>query len=179
MAGKKAADTQAAKHPGGRPTSYSQEIADELCALLAEDDLSLKQICELPGMPTSRTVYNWLRTNDEFFRLYARARQDQAHSSVYRLQELEGKVECGALEPNAARVIADSIKWRASKLLPKAYGDRIQHSGDPDAPIQHAVALDFSSLKPAERNALRGILEARNVEDAVPIEGEKSDVEDR
>ena len=175
MAGKKTADsTRPAKRPGGRPIGYTPEIADRICTLIAEDELSLRQICAQDGLPAIATVYEWFRKFPEFAEQYARARSDQAHSSVYRLQELEGKVERGEIEPNAARVIADSIKWRASKLQPKAYGDRIQHSGDPDAPIQHAVALDFSSLKPAERNALRGILEARNVEDAVPIEGEKS-----
>ena len=158
----------------GRPSSYTEEKANEICSILAQDEGSLRSICAREDMPSTDTVLRWLNQHEDFRARYARARLDQAHASVHRMREIEDKILSGELEPNAARVVLDSIKWRASKLGAKVYGDRIQHSGDPDAPIQHAVALDFSSLKPAERNALRGILEARQVEDAVPIEGEKS-----
>ena len=42
----------------------------------------------------------------------------------------DGKAQWGpnpkALDPHAARVVVDSIKWRLSKLLPQVYGDRQQ-----------------------------------------------------
>ena len=34
------------------------------------------------------------------------------------------KVVDGNLDPNAGRVAIDALKWIASKLKPKAYGDR-------------------------------------------------------
>jgi len=33
-------------------------------------------------------------------------------------------VEKGELEPNAGRVAIDALKWSASKLKPREYGDR-------------------------------------------------------
>ena len=34
----------------------------------------------------------------------------------------------GRLDPNAARVAADVLKWQAVKLLPAQYGDQVQHT---------------------------------------------------
>ena len=36
------------------------------------------------------------------------------------------KVIDGYLEPNASRVAIDALKWSASKLKPREYGDRSQ-----------------------------------------------------
>ena len=35
-------------------------------------------------------------------------------------------MEKGELEPNAGRVAIDALKWIASKLKPREYGDRAQ-----------------------------------------------------
>ena len=35
-------------------------------------------------------------------------------------------MERGELEPNAGRVVIDALKWVASKLKPREYGDRAQ-----------------------------------------------------
>jgi hypothetical protein len=58
--------------------------------------------------------------------LYARARQDAADTLADQIRELAGRVERGELEPNAGRVAIDALKWIASKLKPREYGDRAQ-----------------------------------------------------
>lgn len=35
------------------------------------------------------------------------------------------RVDVGELDPNAAKVIISAYQWRASKLQPKRYGDRL------------------------------------------------------
>jgi len=44
----------------GRPTSYSQNIADAICEEIATTDHSLCRICDAEGMPSPSTVYLWL-----------------------------------------------------------------------------------------------------------------------
>jgi hypothetical protein len=56
--------------------------------------------------------------------MYARAREDAADTLADQIRELAGRVERGELEPNAGRVSIDALKWVASKLKPREYGDR-------------------------------------------------------
>ncbi len=69
--------------------------------------------------------------------MYARARQDQADTLADEIRELAGRVERGELEPNAGRVAIDALKWIASKLKPKQYGDR--------ARVDMAGSLDLTT----------------------------------
>ena len=59
-------------HAGGRPTAFSQDMADAICGELAEG-LSLHAICTRDDMPSARTVHEWLENNPEFAQQYARA----------------------------------------------------------------------------------------------------------
>jgi len=70
-AGKQAA--KAPKRPRGRPSLYSDELAERICDLLSVGH-SLRKICERKGMPERRTVLRWLAQHDEFRHQYARAR---------------------------------------------------------------------------------------------------------
>ncbi len=58
--------------------------------------------------------------------MYTRAREDAGDSLADQIRELAGRVERGELEPNAGRVAIDALKWIASKLKPREYGDRAQ-----------------------------------------------------
>ncbi len=88
---------------------------------------SLKSICDTKGMPSRETVYTWLAKDAEFLDKYARAREDQAD---FYADEI---IDIADTEPdsNKARVRIDARKWKASKLQPKKYGDKIDvnHSG--------------------------------------------------
>ncbi|WP_020472377.1 terminase small subunit-like protein [Zavarzinella formosa] len=72
----------------GRPTSYTVELGDTICSLLAEG-LSLSSICLAEEMPTRSTVLLWVvkgergdETYQAFSGSYAHARQSQAHALV-------------------------------------------------------------------------------------------------
>ena len=54
-----------------------------------------------------------------------------------------------------SRVRIDARKWIASKLLPKRYGDKLQHTGEGGGPIR--VRPDLSKLTDEELNALERI----------------------
>lgn len=56
---------------------------------------------------------------------YARARDACADTHFDDLGELAEKVQAGDVEPNAARVAADIIKWRVARMKPRVYGDKL------------------------------------------------------
>lgn len=133
---------------GGRST-YTQEVADEICRRLAEGE-ALDRICEdTPGFPAASTVRLWVMRNEgggTFAADYARARELQAHKMAEEIIAIantpaEGAVTTikadGSTEERRSDMIehrrlqVDARKWYLSKVLPKVYGDRLnlEHSG--------------------------------------------------
>jgi hypothetical protein len=145
----------------GRPASFTQAIADEICRRLSKGE-SLREICKGEHLPHAGTVLRWYHGSDsaqhfvDFREQYARARSAQAHmladeiltiaddSSndwMARKSEAEkgGGYEDGKVlnqdHVQRSRLRIDTRKWYVSKVLPKIYGDKIEHSGDANNPI--------------------------------------------
>lgn len=133
--------------PAGRPTDFSQEIADLICERLALGE-SLRSICRSDDTPAMSTVFKWLTKHAAFAEQYARARETQADAIFDEVIDIAddgsndwmkraGKdgepqwVENGeAIRRSQIRI--DARKWMAGKLRPKKYGDRVEleHSGE-------------------------------------------------
>jgi len=123
-----------------RPTDYSQEIASEICSHLVCGG-SIASYCRQEDKPTVKTIYNWLSTHDEFLQLYTRAREDQADTLADEMLDISDDskddtwVDKDGNERTDTEVVArsklriETRKWIASKLKPKKYGDKIEHSG--------------------------------------------------
>jgi len=72
----------------GRPSTYSQEIADEVCRRLAGGE-SLRAICRDEGIPDESTVRLWASDDREGFAAqYARAREVQFLAIADELLEI-------------------------------------------------------------------------------------------
>src|SRR3954454_25405928 len=80
-------------------------------------------------MPSRRTVIRWLDAHAEFRPAYAHARELCGDAAAERAVR-EG-LAATPENAQAARVRFDALRWWASKLAPKVYGDKIQneHSG--------------------------------------------------
>ena len=89
---------------------------------------SLRQVCKDEGMPDLTTILRWVVIFPEFATKYARARMAQADTLFDRMEVVEEAVTAGSMDSHAARVVLDSMRWRASKLAPKVYGDRLDVS---------------------------------------------------
>ena len=100
------------------------EIQERLVAEI-QTGRSLRQVCGDEGMPDIRTVTRWLVADADFAHKYARARMAQADVLFDRMEAVEEQVSAGTMDSHAARVVLDSMRWRASKLAPKVYGDRL------------------------------------------------------
>ena len=118
----------------GRPTTYSDRIAAEICGQISEGS-SLRSICKVAEMPSCSTVFPWLSKHPEFSEQYARAREEQADAIA------DECLDIAETEPDVqrARLKIDVRKWFASKMKPRRYGDRItqEHTGLGGGPIQN------------------------------------------
>jgi hypothetical protein len=71
----------------------------------------------------------------------------QADTLFDRMEAVEEAVSAGTMDSHAARVVLDSMRWRASKLAPKVYGDRLDVSvSDARISITGALAAAQSRL---------------------------------
>ncbi|GAB3744851.1 terminase small subunit-like protein [Lysobacter olei] len=130
----------------GRPSTYSETLADSILDKLASGD-SLRAICAEEGMPDRDTVRRWLKEHDDFAAKYAHAREEQAEFHHEEMDRLESAVEDGSLNPQAASVILANKRWRMEKLKPKVYGPAVTLKGDPANPLQTRVAMTEAELE--------------------------------
>jgi hypothetical protein len=111
-----------------RARTYTADIAEHICKRL-EGGEPLAAICRDPTMPGVRTVLEWADTIEEFAGMYTRARDAQAEhldAEIQRIAETAVDKDSAA----AARVKITALTWRASKMAPKRYGDRVDLNVD-------------------------------------------------
>lgn len=109
---------------------YTQEISDYICEQLAEGR-SLISICKDANAPSRSTINRWIREYEEFGANIARAREEQA--DYYLDKQIEYTELATGDDYQLRKFQADNLKWVASKLRPKKYGDKLEvkneHSG--------------------------------------------------
>jgi hypothetical protein len=114
---------------------YSEELADRICERLIEGE-SLRTICADENMPSRATVLRWLADNPEFEAKCARARAIQADALAEDIQDVADSGNPDDVQRAKLRVSV--MQWRAAKLAPKKYGDKVALTGggEGDAPIK-------------------------------------------
>lgn len=140
----------------GRPTKYSEKIADEICRLIANSNRGLSSICKEPGMPDRATVHVWINKHKDFHNKYARAKEDQADFLAEEMLSIAddgtndttqndfGKEIENREWTNRSRLRVDTRKWIASKLKPKRWGDRLDVTTGGEK-IQIPILIDWTS----------------------------------
>ena len=108
------------KKKQGRPTKFTQELADLICERMSNGE-SLRSICREIGLLPS-TVIMWMNHNKVFFEQYAQARQKQADSYADMILD----EAFNSHDAQIGRLRVDALKWVASKLAPKRYGDKVE-----------------------------------------------------
>lgn len=147
----------------GRPSTFSDEIADRICDALA-DGRSLRAICRKPDMPGQSTVFRWLA--DEryaaFREQYTRAREAQADALFDEMLDIaddgsndwmERRREDGTVDEvfnhehiQRSRLRVDARKWMAGKLRPKVYGDKLDLTSS-DGTMSPPSLADFYAAR--------------------------------
>ena len=116
---------------------FTQEKADAICARLAEG-LSLRKACAAEGM-APMTVLGWVDANEAFSVQYAQARArgyqlladeiiEISDDSSRDIIDTEHGPKTDAEVVARSRLRVDSRKWMLAKMLPKIYGEKIDHN---------------------------------------------------
>ena len=136
----------------GRKSKYSATLVETICTRL-EDGESIRAICAESKMPAWEAVRQWLRKHEAFRIAYARAREIQADAEFERMREIEDQVLTGELNPNAARVVLDSMRYRCARLRPKVYGDfkTLEHRGQMEFHVKRITLVDQAAHKKKPR----------------------------
>lgn len=108
---------------------YTEEIAERITDLLM-DGRSMRKIGAMEGMPSRSTMLRWLANNPDFEAKCARARLIQADEMDDRI--LDAAEACDEGNYQSTKVKISAYQWRAMKLAPKKYGDRVtqEHTGE-------------------------------------------------
>lgn len=129
------------KGKAGRPSVYSDRLVDDICLRIANGE-SLRSICQAETYPDRATVLRWLWEKPDFATKYAHAREAQADFMDDKI--LETADRCTSETAAADRVKIAAYQWRASKLKPKVYGDKVglEASGSLSVTIATGVSND-------------------------------------
>lgn len=136
----------------GRPTVFSAELAEQICAALAEGR-SLRDVCSADGMPAESTVRAWaIEDREGFSAQYTLAREvgyqamadelleiadDGRNDWMERRGEEDAGWQANGEHIQRSRLRVDTRKWMLSKVLPKVYGEKqqLEHTGKGGAPL--------------------------------------------
>ena len=145
------------KRKTGRPSKYSDEMAEKICEKIA-NGRSLRSICAEDGMPTTSTVCKWLIDNKEFSEQYARAREKQADYFAEEIIEIADSAEAESAAVAKAKLQIDARKWAASKIAPKKYGDKQEIDvKSSDGSMTPAVRLNADEFRKIAEDVLNKV----------------------
>lgn len=121
--------------PAGRPTTYTPELGQYVCDIISTHACGLNKLTKMyERFPDKSTIYAWMHANSEFSNQYLIARQKQATvladamldivEQIPTLEDKEGneRIDSGML--GKAKLEYEVLKWHASKMAPKIYGDK-------------------------------------------------------
>ena len=145
---------EAEKRPVGRPSSYTDDIAERICERLAQGE-PLARICDDDDMPAFRTVFRWEAEKPDFRQLSARAREIGTH----HLADDCISIADGDGDPADKRIRIDTRLRLIGKWNAKNYGDKAthEHTGANGGPIQ---TVDLSKVSDDDLKRLEHVLGA-------------------
>ena len=115
------------RKPRKSPVQRSQALLATICREIAEGR-SLRSVCRDEGMPNLATVMRWINEDADFSRAYDVAREMRGDRFGEQVADIAQDTLNGLIDPNAARVAGDLLKWSAARMAPKKYGDRIEQT---------------------------------------------------
>jgi len=171
---------EAARKPNGRPSRYTEAIADELIELVA-GGVTVSQACAVLGLPR-KTLETWFGNGkpeiEAFKARLARARNDGGESlageALQVARETYAKEEVTSAQVQAATLLTNVLKWQAGVLNTSYNPNAIKHleiTGANGAPLNQPVIIDARSLPDDQREAVRQALLAMRGDSAKTIDG--------
>ena len=129
----------------GQHILRTSKNSERVCELIAAG-CSLRQVARVIGL-TEAAIRKWVQDDKEFGGHYEKAMVDRWEKMADELVELadadctgpDGRPDNALVQQRRLQV--DTRKWILSKMLPRKYGDKIEISSDPDAPVLSRIEL--------------------------------------
>lgn len=163
----------------GRPSLYSQEMAEKIADMLAEG-MTLKQITDKPEMPAIRTVTGWALEKPDFRLILMRARAAQVETLVGMMWEQALSADEDSVRTAQLRI--GTIQWLLARYDPKRYSERVlaEIAKQPEPIKDVTPEVDTTHMTYEERETLRQlILAAERRKNAAVIEYKEAEANDR
>ena len=130
-------------------TEYTLGVARELITRYANGE-TLAAICKDEHMPDRTTVIRWRSKYADFEAAYLRARDMSVD------QQVEDTIDIADTDrdPQRARNRIAARQWRAAKLKPKEYGDKIELSVNERPSLKPAIEGAFERVSGPVRDQL-------------------------
>jgi hypothetical protein len=129
--------------------AYSKEEIEktfaEICNKIAKKGTPLRTVLKEKGMPSSQTFYKWIDSDKIKSKQYARSCEDRSERIFEEILQIANNPELGETTKvdnmgksetttgdmiQHRRLQIDARKWMLSKMFPKKYGDKIDHTSD-------------------------------------------------
>ena len=144
---------------------YSEELAIQICEELS-NGVSLQKICARADMPAQGTIYRMLAQEAFFREIYARARENAAHTLFDQMLDIADDSSRDLLEDGSAnnaaiaraRLQIDTRARVAGKLAPRVYGERIEQLNQTVNVTNNTLAIDARARDVTQRESLRAML---------------------
>lgn len=145
--------------PKGSGSKYTEELADQICDLVS-NGVNLRKVCRMEGMPSWRTVYDWVVAHPDFAARLARAREMGYDALAEEALEISNTPVMGQKQvmgdKSTYTTVEDMLGHRKLqietrlKLLacwdPKKYGNKVQLGGDADNPVKIEAEVQAEKL---------------------------------
>lgn len=141
--------------PPGRPSTFTQEIADEIIERLSQGE-PLRQICRDDRMPAWQTVYRWKADDEAFSRRIAGAREAGFDAIAEECLEIADETAFDTVSTehgdraNSEWISRSKLRVETRlKLLakwdPKRYGDKItqEHTNPDGSGLFTGIKVEF------------------------------------
>jgi len=155
---KKPAKAKVEASVGGRPSVYSQEVAEEICQRITEGE-SLTRICKDEHLPAKSTVLKWARDDKAgFSTIYAHARElqlDVRQDEIFDIaddgsndwmEKLDSEGKNIGWQVNGEHVQRSKLRintrqWVLTKLRPDKFGEKVGLTHGADASFAKLWAM--------------------------------------
>lgn len=123
----------------GRPEDFTLEKGKFICEVIATSTKGLRWLHKnIEGFPAPETIYKWRFNHEEFRKQYTEAYKHKADLLAEEITDISDATQEDYIESDHGAVFStenyqqrrlriDTRKWIACKLLPKVYGDKVEH----------------------------------------------------
>lgn len=142
----------------GRPSSYTHEMGERICAAVASSKYGLRRVLkDDPELPAYGCVLGWIDSHVDFASSLALARRVRLKGWAEDIIDIS---DDDTIDPADKRIMVDTRKWLLSKEMNMVYGDKLDVTSGGEALAAPAHQIDArvqSIIMQAHERKVKGV----------------------